>query len=76
MARVHSHMCEIGVATTAWQQPKAVAGGVKRQLRDYYVRSLGGAKDLHPPPFRPKQVTKLFCENPCENLQKSLKSIL
>ena len=45
MPRVHSHMCEIGVGHRAWQQPKAVAGGVKRQLRDnYYVRSLGGAE--------------------------------
>ena len=50
MARVHSHMCEIGVDHRAWQQPKAVAGGVKRQLRDnYYVRSLGGAEAWEAP---------------------------
>lgn len=45
MPRAHSHMCEIGVNHRAWLRPKAVAGGVKRQLRDnYYVRSLGGAE--------------------------------
>ena len=50
VARVHSHMCEIGVDHRAWQQPKAVAGGVKRQLRDnYYVRSLGGAEAWEAP---------------------------
>lgn len=53
MPRVHSHMCEIGVGHRAWQQPKVVAGGVKRQLRDnYYVRSLGGTEAWEAPEGR------------------------
>ena len=45
VARLHSHMCEVGVSFEQWQEPSRARRGyvAKKQLRDnYYVRSLGG----------------------------------
>ena len=51
VARVHSHMCEIGVGFKLWQEAgNRGPGHVKTQLRDnYYVRALGGAAAWHAP---------------------------
>ena len=47
VARVKSHMCEVGANFATWQQDTAVgrhASHVTTQIRDnYYVRALGGA---------------------------------